>query len=69
MGRALHCAGMPNLIHYLDDFLFIGEPNTQQGKGSLEIALRTLKYLEVPVAAHKSEGDPGYQCNISGNCY
>ena len=53
---ALHCAGVPHLIHYLDDFLFVGEPNTEQGKRSLEIALQTLEYLGVPVAEHKTEG-------------
>ena len=28
---ALHCAGIQHQIHYLDDFLFMGAPNSEQG--------------------------------------
>jgi hypothetical protein len=53
---ALHSAGLKHLIHYLDDFLFIGAPSTDEGKEALALALWILEYLGVPVAAHKTEG-------------
>lgn len=53
---ALQCAGIEHQIHYLDDFLFIGAPNTDEGARALAIALRILEYLGVPVAVHKTEG-------------
>lgn len=53
MAWALHWAGIHHLIHYLDDFLLMGAPRTQEGAHILEIALRMLG---VPIAAHKTEG-------------
>ena len=53
---ALHCSGICNQIHYLDDFLFMGAPGSNKGARALSIALRVLEYLGVPVAAHKTEG-------------
>ena len=53
---ALHCAGVKCQIHYLDDFLFICGPDTEEGNQTLEIALKVLQHLGVPVAAHKTEG-------------
>lgn len=53
---ALHCAGIQHLIHYLDDFLFICAPNTEDGRKALALALCILQFLGVPVAAHKTEG-------------
>ncbi len=43
-------------IHYLDDFLFLEAPDTDEGERSLDIALRMLELLGVPVATHKTEG-------------
>lgn len=56
MAWALHWAGIRHLIHYLDDFLLMGAPGTQEGAHILAIALRILEMLGVPVAAHKTEG-------------
>lgn len=53
---ALHCAGINNQIHYLDDFLFMGAPDTEEGAQALAIAQEVLQHLGVPVAAHKTEG-------------
>ena len=53
---ALHCAGIRHQIHYLDDFLFMGAPNTNEGTSILGTALRVLEDLGVPVANHKTEG-------------
>ena len=49
-------AGIEHQIHYLDDFLFIGAPNTDEGARALAIALQVLEHLGVPVAEHKTEG-------------
>lgn len=59
---ALHCAGIKCQIHYLDDFLFMGAPDTDEGAQALEIALRVLRHLGVPVAVHKTEGPAALLC-------
>ena len=56
MAWALHWAGIRHLIHYLDDFLLMGAPNTEEGAHVLAIALRIFDILGIPVAAHKTEG-------------
>ena len=53
---ALHWAGIRHLIHYLDDFLLMGAPNTEEGAHILAIALRIFNILGIPVATHKTEG-------------
>ena len=53
---ALHVAGIPHQLHYLDDFLFLGAPNTDEGKRALELALQIFEFLGIPVAVHKTEG-------------
>ena len=37
----LHCSGVKHQIHYLNDFLFIGTPNTEE-RDTLVTALRVL---------------------------
>ena len=53
---ALNCRGITCQMHYLDDFLFLGAPSTNQGAHFLTLAMETLQWLGVPVAAHKTEG-------------
>ena len=53
---ALHCAGIHHQIHYLDDFLILGAPDTSEAGDALAIALWILEYLGIPVAVHKTEG-------------
>lgn len=48
--------GIHQQLHYLDDFLFVGAPNSQQGQEYLTKALHTLEKLGIPVAAHKTYG-------------
>ena len=48
--------GVPYLLHYLDDFLFLGAPGSAQAQASASLAMDTLKELGVPVAHHKTEG-------------
>lgn len=52
---ALHCSGIQHQIHYLDDFLFIGALNTDEGRNALAIARRVLEYLGVPVVVCVSQ--------------
>ena len=52
----LHRHGISHQLHYLDDFLFLGAPHTEQGAKALDIALRVLRMLGIPVAGHKTEG-------------
>jgi len=53
---ALHWAGVPHLIHYLDDFLLLAAPSTEEGARVLALALHVFAMLGVPVSAHKTEG-------------
>ena len=53
---ALHCQGLHDQIHYLDDFLLLVHPSSDQGEAVLSTALCTLDYLGVPVSPHKVEG-------------
>lgn len=55
---AFHHAGISHLIHYLDDYLFLGAPGTGEGARALSLALRILDFLGIPVAVHKT-GGPG----------
>ena len=52
----LSCQGVERQLHYLDDFLFLGAPHSQQGREYLIKASQTLATLGVPVAVHKTEG-------------
>jgi hypothetical protein len=51
MAWALHWAGI--LIHYLDDFLLMGAPNSEEGAQILHLAIRTFQLLGIPVTAQK----------------
>ena len=49
----LACQGVKCQLHYLDDFLLLATPNSQQGRDILAITLHTFG---IPVATHKTEG-------------
>lgn len=46
---ALHRSGIRKQIHYLDDFLFMGAPNTEEGAQALSTAYSTLESLLQPI--------------------
>ena len=48
--------GVRFVIHYLDDFLLIGMPGSEECAESLAILLRTFKRLGLPIAVNKLEG-------------
>lgn len=43
-------------LHYLDDFLIFGAPDTQECKRNISQVLERCAKLGVPIAAHKTEG-------------
>ena len=48
--------GVTEAIHYLDDFLIAGQPDSSECAHNLSIALETFRTLGVPVAHEKNEG-------------
>ena len=64
---ALHLAGIEHLIHYLDDFLFLVAPQTNEGTRIHLLALNVFARLSVPIALHKTEG-PAFIITFLGIC-
>ena len=48
--------GIRNVLHYLDDFIVIGPPNSPECGSALALLERTCEELKVPLASHKREG-------------
>ena len=48
--------GVTNLIHYLDDFLTMGPPDSSTCQRNLDIFIQLCRDLSVPLAAEKIEG-------------
>ena len=44
------------VLHYLDDFLILGVPDTTEGQRALRRALDICARLGIPIASHKTEG-------------
>jgi hypothetical protein len=53
---AIHCQGVRFVMHYLDDFLLLGAPDSQEVAHSLNVTLNFLFRSGIPVATHKTEG-------------
>lgn len=52
----LHCHGITDQLHYLDDFLFLAPPHSGLAEQPLATALRVFQEFNIPVALHKTEG-------------
>ena len=52
----LRARGVRHIIHYLDDFLILGAPNSPECANALDITLHTCAELGVPLAPDKIEG-------------
>ena len=52
----LRSRGVCNLIHYLDDFLLLGAPDSDECLQALRTSLLVCQELGVPLAVHKVEG-------------
>ena len=61
----LHARWVTIQLHYLDDFLLIGPPNSPAAALALQKTLETCQELGVPVATHKTEG-PSCQLTFLG---
>ena len=48
--------GVKVMLHYLDDFLLVGEPASEQCKDNLQKLLAVFTSLHIPVASEKLEG-------------
>ena len=48
--------GVRYIAHYLDDFIVVGAPGSDEGAKALDLLLDTCRELGVPVAGHKVEG-------------
>ena len=48
--------GVRGVIHYLDDFLLLGSPNTDECARALALTLQVCHQLGVPLAEDKIEG-------------
>ena len=44
------------VLHYIDDFLLIGAPSSQECNKALSILLQLFRYLGLPVAQDKLAG-------------
>ena len=52
----LHCQGVRFILHYLDDFVILGPPGTQEARCAMEITQQFLSSAGVPIAHNKMEG-------------
>lgn len=53
--RIVEQQGVQQVLHYLDDFIVIGPPETTTCQKDLHTLLRTASKLGVPIAHHKTE--------------
>ena len=53
---AFRCSGIISQIHYLDDFLFFGRPDSEEADSVLSVVSGVCQSLGVPLAVHKTEG-------------
>ena len=61
----LQSKGVRYQLHYLDDFLLLGPPDTAECTIAMQRTLTACKELGVPIAAHKTEG-PSCQLTFLG---
>ena len=52
----LYQQGIEFHIHYLDDFLLLGAPDSKQAAEALATIVRMFHVLGIPIASHKTEG-------------
>ena len=53
---AIHCCGVRYILHYLDDFLIMGAPNSSEATIAASKAMEFFSATGIPVADHKTEG-------------
>ena len=45
---AMHCLGIVDFLHYLDDYLFLSPPSSQACHSHLKLAIKTVQAARVP---------------------
>ena len=58
--------GVRFIIHYLDDFLLVGSPGSNQCAEAVSLVLRILDQLGVPVACMGQVGRAHFEANLPG---
>ena len=53
---AVHRRGVRFVLHYLDDFLFLGAPGSSEATTAIHLANEVFTNAGIPVATHKTEG-------------
>lgn len=61
----LQSRGVKYQLHYLDDFLLMGPPNSTECSQAVQLTLQVCQELGVPIAAHKTQG-PSCQLSFLG---
>lgn len=51
-----HDLGIANVVHYIDDFLFVIKPDKELAEADLKRALELCNRLGIPIAGEKTEG-------------
>ena len=59
---ALHCQDLHDQIHYLDYFLLLVHPSSDQGEAVLSTALRTLDYFSLRSSSFTSQSGGTINC-------
>ena len=65
MAWALYVRGIDYVLHYLDDFLFVGPPRFRDAAQAMVMATSVFSELGAPVVTHKTEG-PSAQVSFLG---
>ena len=52
----IHQLGVLHIFHYVDDFILVGSPNSQDCGASMATALQTFNRLQVLIEPDKCEG-------------
>ena len=52
----IHQQGVRHHLHYLDDFLLLGAPGSEQAQNAMDIVLRLFDTVGILIASHKTEG-------------
>ncbi len=58
----LYQEGVGRQLHYLDDFLILGAPGSEETAHALKTSMRVLHSLNIPMAEHKTEGPTTALC-------
>ena len=64
----LRSRGVRGVLHYLDDFLLLGSPNTGECAKALALTVQVCQELGVPLAEDKMEGPTQSLTSLGSSC-